>query len=72
MAKKLLMIDVRGKRKGWSFHFYGDPKYIAEWRADGLVVHEVDNVIPVWVVELGLTRPWCFFQDIINLRNPFQ
>ena len=71
MANKMLMIEVRGKDKRWSFAFYGDPRYLAEWRADGLEVNEVANVIPAWVAGLGLARPWCFVQDVINLRNPF-
>jgi hypothetical protein len=71
MSQKQMMIEVRGKRKSWSFPFYGDPKYLAEWRADGLEVNEVYNTIPYWVVECGMARPWCFVQDVLNLRNPF-
>ena len=64
MTKKLLAIDVRGKRREWSFLFLGDPKYLDEWRADGLRVDEVVNVIPQKVVNLGLARVWCCLQDI--------
>lgn len=69
---KLLMLSVRGKSKNWSFSFYGDPQFLEEWRADGLEIFEVSNVVPAWIAECGLTRPWCFVQDIFNLRNPFQ
>lgn len=71
MSRKLLSIDVRGKSKSWNFTFSGDPKYIAEWRADGLDVSEVCNIIPEWAVDLGLTRAWCFVQDVFNFKNPW-
>lgn len=66
-----MQVTLRGREKTWGFDFYGDPKYLAEWRADGLEVHEISNVIPVWVADLGLTRPWCFLQDIFNFKNPW-
>jgi len=71
MAKKLLSINVRGKKDTWGFEFYGDPKLIDEWRADGLDVIEIANLIPAWVVDLGLTRPWNRLQSLLNFRNPW-
>ena len=71
MADKRLSIVVRGREKRWSFQFLGDPKHLAEWRADGLEVYEVVHVIPAWVASLGLVRPWCFLQSVLNFRNPF-
>ena len=68
MGKRLLSIQVKGQNKTWSFNFYGDPKYLDEWREDGLEIDEVINSIPVWVNEIGLTRPWIFFQDLFNFR----
>lgn len=72
MAKKLLSLTVRGKEKRYGFEFYGDPKYLEEWRADGLDVDEVVNTIPTWVVRVGLAKPWCFLQDVFNFKNPFR
>jgi hypothetical protein len=72
MAKKLMIANVRGKQSTWGFSFYGDPKHIEEWRADGLDVIEIANVIPEWIAELGLTRAWCFAQDVFNFRSPFR
>ena len=71
MSKKLLSIEVRGKHHNWSFNFYADPKYIEEWRADGLEIGEICNTIPTWVVDIGLVRPWCFMQDVFNFKNPW-
>ena len=71
MSKKLLIIAVRGNQKTWGFNFYGDPKYLKAWRMDGLEIGEVQNVIPVWIVNIGLTRAWCFFQDVFNFKNPW-
>lgn len=65
---KLLSVTVRGHSKTWSFNFYGDPRYIEEWRADGLETDVIENVIPEWAVHAGLTRPWCFWQDVFNFN----
>lgn len=59
-----MSIEVRGKRKRWVFHFKGDPRHLADWRADGLQVSPVANVIPEWIVDLGLLHPWCWLQDL--------
>ena len=72
MTNKVLSITVKGKNKTWGFNFYGDPKYLADWRADGLQVDEVVGSIPVWAVELGLTKLWFRLQDIFNFRNPWR
>lgn len=72
MAKKLYGLEVRGRHHTWSFHVYVDPKYIQEWRDDGLEIDEIGNTIPERVVDLGLTRIWCFVQDVFHFKNPFQ
>lgn len=72
MGYKLLGINVKGKTKTWGFAFMQDPKLIEEWRADGLDVFEIEAVIPAWVADLGLVRPWCFLQDLFNFRNPWR
>lgn len=71
MAKKLMSLSVRGEQKTWSFNFYADPRHLPDWESDGLEVHLVENSIPEWVVSLGLTRTWCFLQDVFNFKNPF-
>lgn len=70
--KTLIGIEVRGKHKKWGFTFYGDKKNIQEWRDDGLEVSEIENQIPVWVADYGVTRIWCFMQDILNFKNPWR
>ena len=45
--KKLLSVTVRGRDNEYCFTFYGDPRHLESWRADGLEVYEVCNVIPV-------------------------
>lgn len=71
MAKKLLSITVQGNQAKWGFDFYGDPKYIQEWKADGLDIVQIENTIPMWVAEYGLITQWCFMQDLLNFKNPF-
>ena len=66
--KTLLSIEVKGNDHAWSFSFYGDPKYLDEWREDGLEINAIVNVVPAWVVDLGLTKIWIFIQDIFNFK----
>ena len=62
---KRYVLDVRGKRKEWCFEVWVDPKYIEEWRADGLRIDELINTIPKWWVDLGLpVKAWCWMQDV--------
>ena len=68
--KKLYGLEVRGENHTWDFHVIIDPKYLEEWRADGLKIDEICNIIPEWVASLGLVRPWCFLQDIFHFKNP--
>lgn len=72
MSKKRLCITVRGQQKEWAFTFYGDPKHLPDWRADGLEVYETVNTCPEWVAAIGLSRPWFIVQDIFNFTNPFR
>lgn len=72
MGKKLLSVTVQGKEKTWIFNFYEEPKYIQDWRNDGLVIDEILNTVPVWIVDCGLLKPWVFFQDVFNFKNPFK
>lgn len=72
MSKKLMCVNVRGKHKAWGFTFVGDPQFMSDWRADGLEVFEIENVIPEWVADLGLVRPWTFLQDLFNFKNPWR
>ncbi|HWR66088.1 MAG TPA: hypothetical protein VN364_08210 [Bellilinea sp.] len=62
--KKRYALDIRGKRKEWSFVIMAEPKHVEDWRADGLHVDEVVNIIPQWWVDLGLpVKLWCAVQD---------
>ena len=48
----------------------GDPKHLPDWRADGVEVYEIENVIPWWAARFP--RAWCFAQDVFNFRNPWR
>ena len=65
---KLMSVTVKGKNHEWSFNFQGDPKHLEDWREDGLEIDVVENIIPEWIVDLGLTRVWCFLQDLWNFK----
>mgnify|MGYP000973491095 CR=1 FL=1 len=65
---KLMTVTIHGCNRTWAFPFYGDPQHIPDWRADGLEIHEVLNIVPLWVQRLGLVRPWCAVQDLFNFN----
>jgi len=69
--KTRLSISVKGNNHSWNFNIDADPKYLEEWRADGLEINEICNVIPEWIINLGLIRIWCFFEDLFYFKNPF-
>ena len=61
---KLYSLTVRGKHREWVFDIWANPKYIEEWRADGLIIDEILNIIPQWWVTLGFPVRWyCWMQD---------
>lgn len=61
--KKLHSLVVRAGHE-WSFPIWADPKYVQEWQEDGVEIDEIVNIIPDWVVNLGLAKLWCLLQDI--------
>jgi len=65
---KLMSIEVKGNTKKWSFNFYGDPKYLDEWRKDGLEINEIVNTVPLSVANAGLSGIWMKCQDIFNFK----
>jgi hypothetical protein len=71
LAKKLHALTVRGRTGIWKFPVYLDAQYLEEWRADGLEIDEISNTVPAWIAGLGLTRAWCFIQDVFQFKNPF-
>jgi hypothetical protein len=72
VTKKLYSITIRGNEHTWSFDVMVDPRFVEEWRADGIEIDEICNVIPEWIADLGITRLWCFVQDLFHFRNPFK
>jgi hypothetical protein len=66
--KKRYSIEIQGIEKRWAFDITAEPRHVADWRRDGLNVAELENTVPVWIVDLGLIRPWCFLQDLWNFK----
>ena len=65
MTKRLYSLTVRGKQHEWCFDVrVADPRYLKLWRDDGLEIDEIANTFPQWVEQLGLTKPWCWLQDV--------
>lgn len=62
------MTGIRGKQSEWGITTPLSMSSIEAMRADGIEVGILENSIPFWVNESGLTRPWCFFQDIWNFK----
>ena len=61
------MIDVRGRQHTWGV--YLKESQVADMEADGFEVIRIENSIPLWAVELGLTRVWVFVQDVWDLPS---
>lgn len=72
MSKKILLLTVNGKFDKWLFYIDADPKHIELWRSDGLDIVQVENIIPLSIVDTILEKPFIFLQDIFNLKNPFK
>lgn len=65
--KRRMMIEVQGRSGSYVFAFTGDDSNLEEWRADGLEVNVIEHVIPYWVAELGLVKPYAKLQDLWRL-----
>lgn len=64
-------IEIKGKASRWAIDCQASNAEIEAMRADGLDVGILVNVIPAWVVAMGLTRPFIVFQDFWNFKSPF-
>lgn len=67
----LTIIELRGKTGEWLVTSDMSRAQIDAMREDGIEVGIVENMAPEWIVDIGLLKPWCFVQDVWNLRNPF-
>lgn len=72
MAKKRMLLIVRGREHAWEVVFYANHRQARTMCKDGLQVYEVVNTVPRAVARLGLATPWCFLQDIFNFKNPIR
>ena len=68
---KSVSVTVRGKRSEWVVDCVMRQGQIDAMREDGVSVDEIMYRVPAWAVSIGLTKPWCFAQDVYNFRNPF-
>jgi hypothetical protein len=66
------VLSIRGKQSEWGITTPLPMSAIEAMREDGIEVGILENSVPFWMNEAGLTRPWCFFQDIWNFKNPFR
>ena len=69
---KLVSVEIRGQRSCWGVNWYATADQVEAMRADGIEVYEIENIIPSWIAEAGLVRPFVFLQDLWNLKNPFK
>ena len=58
---------IRGHDHEWSATV--NEASVADMRADGIEIFEVANIIPTWVDRIGMTKPWCWMQDIFDLPS---
>jgi hypothetical protein len=48
MTRRHLLL-IRGQRHEWQLPVYADPKHVADWRADGIEIHESVGRVPTWL-----------------------
>ena len=53
MAK--LALTIQGKNHSWVWIVEGDPKYLEEWRDDGLEIDEIIIIVPAWWIDMGFS-----------------
>lgn len=68
----LATIEIKGKSSRWAFDCQASNAEIEAMRADGIDVGILVNVIPAWVVAMGLTGPFIALQDLWNFKPPFK
>lgn len=66
------VLSIRGKQSEWGLTVPMKQGQIDAMRADGIEIGILANTVPFWIAECGLTRPWCFVQDIWNFKNPWR
>ena len=64
----LATIEIRGKSSTWGINWHASEAEIEALRADGIEVGVIENIIPAWVVDLGLTRAFISAQDLWQFR----
>ena len=66
------LLNIRGKTCEWGVTAQLSQQAIDDMRDDGIEIGIIENIVPYWVAAIGAARPWCFVQDIWNLKNPFR
>lgn len=66
-----VILHIRGKKNEWGVAADMNQSQIDAMREDGIEIGVLENSMPAWIADAGLARPWCFFQDIWNFKNPF-
>lgn len=69
--KQRVELAVRGRTSEWAVHCDMSREQIDAMVADGIDVGILHHSVPMWAVDMGLLRPWCFVQDVWNFRNHF-
>jgi hypothetical protein len=71
--KRICSVTVKDKNgHPYSYETLLDTKYLPGLKDAGIDIYELENTIPVWINNLGLTKPWVFIQDLLNFKNPLK
>ena len=70
--KQRVELVMRGNSSEWAVSCDMSSAQIDAMVADGIEIGIVHHSVPMWAVDIGLLRPWCFVQDVFNFRNPFK
>ncbi len=55
---KRMMLTIKGKEHIWLFPISANPRYLADWRADGLDIGIITYETPTLIAWLGLGNIW--------------
>jgi hypothetical protein len=72
MGRKLMETRVMGDEKVWDVEFLASREQLEAMRSDGIIVYEIENIVPESLPWFIPVRWWNFAQDVLGFRNPWR
>ncbi|SDQ43447.1 hypothetical protein [Pseudoxanthomonas sp. CF125] len=75
MTTQLMSLTVQTKDGPYGFRVMADPKHLDHWRAVGVDIEPINNLIsdrlPARILGVRTTKPYQFLQDVFGFKNPW-